>query len=176
MARTTPRPPTIFLSTTSLFSNGAMRRMASCGSAANLNAQIPLAPRVVKWRNVSRRISDAGLFVCEGCGKIFPCELAVAGQDRPQKGANDLAEHKAYRKREPADHGDRAQRKPVNQAIQHAEKSAPYLSNAGSRIGRNFHRTGLDRGNSRRRAAWPHVRDCGAQDGLSGACFRAASR
>ena len=55
-----------------------------------------------------------GLFVCEGCGKIFPCELAVPGQDRPQEGANDLAEHEAYRQGKPADHSDRAQRKPIN--------------------------------------------------------------
>ena len=53
-----PRPATIFLLTTSLFSNGAMRRMTSRGSAANLNEQIPLAPRVAKWRNVSQRISE----------------------------------------------------------------------------------------------------------------------
>ena len=39
-----------------------------------------------------------------------------------------LAKHKAYREREPADHSDRAQRKPVSQAIHHAEKSAPNLA------------------------------------------------
>ena len=69
-----------------------------------------------------------GLFVCERCGKIFPCELAVAGQDRPQKGANDLAEHKAHREGEPADHSDRAQCKPVNQAIRSCRKKYDILA------------------------------------------------
>ena len=64
------------------------------------------------------------LFVSEGRGKIFPCEFAVAGQDRPQERTDALAKDKADRKRKVAAHRDRAQRKPVNEAIQHAEKSA----------------------------------------------------
>jgi hypothetical protein len=52
------------------------------------------------------------------CGrKIFPCEFAVAGQDRPEHGANQLANHEANRKRKTADHGNDAQRKPVSQPI-----------------------------------------------------------
>ena len=64
------------------------------------------------------------LLVCEDRGEIFPCELAVARQDRPQERANHLAEHKAHREREPANHGDRAQCEPVYQAIHHEKKGA----------------------------------------------------
>lgn len=57
-------------------------------------------------------------------GEIFPCEFAVARQDRPERGAKHLAKQKADRKRKMTDHSNGAQRKPVSQPIQHAEKSA----------------------------------------------------
>jgi hypothetical protein len=60
---------------------------------------------------------------CKGGGEIFPCEFAVAGQDRPEHGANRLSKHEADRERKMADHSNDAQRKPVSQPIQHAEKS-----------------------------------------------------
>ena len=50
-------------------------------------------------------------------GEIFPCEFAVARQDRPEHGADHLAEYEANRKRKIADHSNGAQRKPVSQPI-----------------------------------------------------------
>ena len=72
-----------------------------------------------------RQTSDLrrGLFVHERRRKIFHCKLAIPGQNRPQEGANGLAKRKACRERERADQSDRAQGKPVNQAIQHAARS-----------------------------------------------------
>ncbi len=82
-----------------------------------------IAPRVIKWRKVRLRICCRRQF--GKCGReIFPCEFAVAGQDRPEHGADHLANHEANRKRKTADHSNGAQRKPVSQPIQHAEKSA----------------------------------------------------
>ena len=113
----------MFLLIPSLFSRGAIRRMVSVGSAGILNAQTPFAPRVMKWRkgeaaNLRRRqLGKCG-------GEIFPCEFAVAGQDRPEQGANHLSKPEADRKRKMADHSNGAQRNPVSQPIQHAEKSA----------------------------------------------------
>ena len=122
MARTTPRPATIFLLTTSLFSNGAMRRMTSRGSAANLNEQIPLAPRVAKWRNVSQRISEED-FSLPKAAEDFPLRACGSGAGSPTKRRQQPGQaQKAYLQREPADHGDRAQCKPVSQAIQHAKR------------------------------------------------------
>ena len=37
----------------------------------------------------------AGFFPRETGGEIFPCELAIAGQDRPQHGSDKLAQREA---------------------------------------------------------------------------------
>ena len=92
------------------------------GSAAILNAQMPLraeGDKMAKGEAADLR----GRQFCKGGGEIFPCEFAVAGQDRPEHGAKHLAKHKADRKRKMTDHSNGAQRKPVSQPIQHAEKS-----------------------------------------------------
>ena len=57
-------------------------------------------------------------FVFKDRRKIFRRQPAIAGQDRPGQGANDLAQEKANLQREQANQSDRAQRQPVNQAIQ----------------------------------------------------------
>jgi hypothetical protein len=40
--------------------------------------------------------------------KIFPCAFAVAGQDRPEHGADHLDSHQAKGKRQTADHSNGA--------------------------------------------------------------------
>ena len=108
MARTTPRPRKIFLCD----NFAVLKRRDAKDDILRKCGKFECADAVgAERREMTERQSPdlrRGLFVCEGCGKIFPCELAVAGQDRPQKGANDLAEHEAYREGEPADHSDRA--------------------------------------------------------------------
>ena len=124
MASTTPRPLRIFLSTTSLFTNGATRRMVRWEATANLRCADAVCAQCREM--AKRQTSDLrrSLFVHERRRKIFHCKLAIPGQNRPQEGANGLAKRKQHAASGSVpDQSDRAQGKPVNQAIQHAARS-----------------------------------------------------
>lgn len=63
------------------------------------------------------------LFAGESGCKILPGELSIPRQDGPQKGANDLTKDKAQSEGKLANQGNRAQRYPVNDAIENQSTS-----------------------------------------------------
>ncbi len=66
-----------------------------------------------------------GLFPAERSAEIFPCELAVAGQDHPQQNSQALTEHEAHGQRQTANHHDHAVGQPGDETVKHGQTKFP---------------------------------------------------